>query len=227
MNCPKCDQALENIHDDIYANRYFCKSCSGFLINLALLRKITNDKFVRDLWLKCRDSRTLNLKCPSCNGMMNEVKVTEDLTLDLCMNCQAVWVDQLEEKQILITKTEKQVELLDEEAKAKIAVAISKMEAAKLMMKYPNHHFIGRFIPTIDDIEIAAGLKERRTSIFDKLDRRLFAFLASTIASITFFILTKLSYKYKAFNQDIVLNIEVAILYGIIIYVDFRVNDEK
>lgn len=169
IKCPKCDQELYNNQTEIYKNRYFCKSCSGFLINLALLRKISDPRFINQLWRKSEDSDEGNIKCPVCNHAMKEVKLTGDLILDLCRYCQVVWVDVLEENQLPITKEEPKNISLDEESRIKMAIAISKMEKAKLMMEYPKFRFrLFRFRLSrydfrtpeqrIEEIEIRAGL---------------------------------------------------------------------
>lgn len=230
LNCPKCNQELHNNRTEIYKNRYFCKSCSGFLINLALLRKISDAKFVNKLWLKGKDSNEGNIKCPICNCAMKEVKVTGDLILDLCMNCQVVWLDLLEEKQIPIIKDENNISL-DKESQIKMAIAISKIETAKLMMKYPKYRFRGRYDlrtpkQRIEEIEILAGLKERKLTKLDNLDRRFFAFLLSILASFFYFFVIRTSNRMRL-SQDLGLSVLVALILGIITYIFLRVSDQS
>lgn len=230
LKCPKCNQELHNNQTEIYKNRYYCNSCSGFLINLALLRKISDAKFVNELWLKCKDSNGGNIKCPICNCAMKEVKVTGDLILDLCMNCQVVWLDVLEEKQIPITQDEPNNISLDKESQIKMAIAISKIEAAKLMMKYPKSRFRGRYDlrtpeQRIDEIEILAGLKERKPTKLDNFDSKFLAFLLSILASGFCFFVIITSYRYKWLSQDIVLSVLVALFLGVATYIFLRVID--
>ncbi len=232
LKCSKCNRELEKIHDDIYGNRYFCKSCLGFLVNLALLQKISDQKFVKELWLKSTDSINGNVNCPICNCAMKEIKLNGNLVLDLCRNCHVVWFDELEENQIPITKFKDSKEMIDEVSRTKIAMAVSKMEAAKIMMKYPRmrlDRFGGLDTPAhrIDEVEIAAGLKERKPVKLANLDRRLVAFLGSVFSSVIFFFIIKMSNRYRLINQDIALNVEVALISGGIMYICFRLKDRN
>jgi hypothetical protein len=147
------------------------------------------------------------------------------------MNCQVVWLDVLEEKQMPVIKDEQNNISLDEESRIKMAIAISKMEAAKLMMKYPESRFRGRYDlhtpeQRIGEIEIMAGLKERKPTKLDNLDRRLFAFLLSILAGCFYFFVIRTK-KRIIFSQDVELSVLVALFLSVTTYIFLRVSDQR
>lgn len=95
--CPVCKTSLQPKKTPKGA-LWRCQNCSGVAVNLAVLRNYLNEDIVKEFWLKTiTDSKPSDRRCPCCVQMLKEFTTSKDnqqISLDLCQNCQLLWFDK-------------------------------------------------------------------------------------------------------------------------------------
>ncbi|MEW5742673.1 MAG: zf-TFIIB domain-containing protein [Myxococcota bacterium] len=80
-------------------NAWSCESCKGFWISLEQLTQLEMQERARIFELRILPRKELQaapLDCPQCGQPLEKVKNTRDrhVTMDVCGDCQKVWLDK-------------------------------------------------------------------------------------------------------------------------------------
>ena len=104
MNCPKCNNtALTTVFSEEGFQLDFCPGCRGIWFDQGEAAKhFTLDKDIPNLEAALKTARKTGLKCPRCQGDMQEIKYDEqlDLLLDRCSACAGLWFDFTETEKL-------------------------------------------------------------------------------------------------------------------------------
>lgn len=99
MKCPHCRQALIRSDEPPYL-LWSCRQCGGCAATMAVLRRGIEHEVLRQAWNRTvGENRRVLMPCPACSAMMHRVP-TEGPEIDLCRQCQVVWLDAGELEQI-------------------------------------------------------------------------------------------------------------------------------
>jgi len=102
MECPSCLSSLTRKKTP-GGLVYICPRCKGLSAGMAVLRKLgTSQKLLSRVWGKSREKNVRRRRpCPHCAQAMAEVMTMvggEELILDVCNRCPAIWFDTSEFK---------------------------------------------------------------------------------------------------------------------------------
>src|SRR5437016_5579625 len=104
MNCPKCANAvLTTVLSDEGFPLDFCPSCYGIWFDRGeAARQFTLETDIPNLEAALKTARKTGLKCPRCNGELEEMKYQEemDLLVDRCSGCEGIWFDFQETEKV-------------------------------------------------------------------------------------------------------------------------------
>ena len=97
--CPRCFVGLtqETIKKGIWKVEVdICQSCGGLYLDKGELMTLTNNRPLHHLTTKNLgiDSDS-ELLCPSCGSLM-DIESAEGTNIDVCLNCNGVWLDKNE-----------------------------------------------------------------------------------------------------------------------------------
>ncbi len=97
MKCVKCGGELAGMGTTEGVEVDFCSSCHGILFDhgeVAEYFELAVD--VPDLVMDLDLARKTDLKCPKCSGAWVEIPYVpqENLLIDLCTGCGAIWLDK-------------------------------------------------------------------------------------------------------------------------------------
>ena len=125
--CPVCQTELHRQQlSKIWAE--CCVNCGGRFITLAGLRKYgAKHQYLNTLWQEAKYHDALQGKlCPHCKIPMRKLNAissdTTKIELDLCVSCQALWLDAGELKKIPKAPVAAQIEELPQRAKEILAL---------------------------------------------------------------------------------------------------------
>ncbi len=130
-HCPNCQSPLDRTRNQ-HGFIYVCKPCRGVAIGLAPLKKMACEKTITALWVKARQSDSMQSRpCPTCSKLMDEIVALEDsqrpVHVDICLTCHLVWFDQHEFEQFPKAETTRD-DLLMNNQKAREALAMLEIE---------------------------------------------------------------------------------------------------
>ena len=99
LTCPTCRTSLSGTK--IAAGiLWTCQTCSGAVVNSAVLRKYLKNETVNELWHTAMKQSTPSRRaCPSCKRALRVFATSRDgrrINLDLCKACQLMWFDKNE-----------------------------------------------------------------------------------------------------------------------------------
>lgn len=98
--CPHCDVALER-RSNKGVFQYACPKCLGFAVHFGGLREVMKPEALNELWRKAPSSPTGDVACSHCRKKMKVLETgTADTQLDLCLNCDLIWLDTGEWKNL-------------------------------------------------------------------------------------------------------------------------------
>ena len=127
LTCPVCQTELHRQQ----LNKVFaecCCNCGGRFVTLAGLRKYgAKHQFLNDLWKEAKYHNAPPGKiCPHCNVPMRKLNAVSSnstkVELDLCISCQALWLDAGELKKIPKAPVEPSPQELPARAKEILAI---------------------------------------------------------------------------------------------------------
>ena len=99
LKCPVCLKKLE-MKLTSYGNIYYCNTCKGKMVNIAIMRKIdSKNKFINEMWKHANEFPSMNSECPVCNEFMKRVEMEisgRDIAIDMCKKCNIIWLDENE-----------------------------------------------------------------------------------------------------------------------------------
>ena len=88
--CPDCRRDLES-RVAKHGHVQVCPDGHGGATTLALLKRVLPEAMTRALWLSARQDVVLSDKdCPTCTHPLSPTAVRG---IDVCLNCQGVWVE--------------------------------------------------------------------------------------------------------------------------------------
>jgi len=96
MKCPKCSGELSSLGTSEGVTVDFCPGCKGVLFDsgeVAEYFELSAD--IPDLKADLKSARRTGISCPKCASPWIELPYTpgDDLRIDLCSGCRAVWLD--------------------------------------------------------------------------------------------------------------------------------------
>lgn len=107
VGCPKCQQAMKELHwtRDRDLEVDYCQGCSGVWLDggeiseardMAQQQDLKQLRLMRHLWELRRSVRgAKSLPCPKCDdGKVEEFRLDERITLDMCQTCHGVWFEK-------------------------------------------------------------------------------------------------------------------------------------
>lgn len=108
--CPKCKAQMRELHyvkgSDLAVDT--CEGCEGVWLDggeigearaLAEAQDLPKLRLLRSMWDLRRSVRGISKGCPKCEGKVENFKVDERMTLDLCDKCHGLWFDKGEIKE--------------------------------------------------------------------------------------------------------------------------------
>jgi Zn-finger nucleic acid-binding protein len=71
-----------------------CPNCTGVFLDKDEILRITRNKGLNRYLTKYLgiDSDS-QLICPGCGGLMDSERVSEEVIVDVCLNCKGIWLD--------------------------------------------------------------------------------------------------------------------------------------
>lgn len=127
--CPICDTDLK-FNTTSYGKIYECEFCLGKMVNLAVLRKNIEKNIVNQFWRQaCNAEIITDKRCPSCRQSLKEINARlfdDEIILDICQKCQAIWFDSGELESIPVKRIEP-----SENIKKTVALAEVKLETER------------------------------------------------------------------------------------------------
>jgi Zn-finger nucleic acid-binding protein len=116
VNCPRCNGSVLEPMSKKGLDFHGCRACRGLLLEKAAREKLVvlvrSEREKKNPGLKAGDyfNGLVNasefspsnkaMPCPRCKYNMYEID-NRDLTLDFCLNCQAIWFDAGELQQVV------------------------------------------------------------------------------------------------------------------------------
>lgn len=97
MKCPKCTGNIAPIGTSEGVELDFCDGCFGVLFDQGEVAEYFElSKDIPDLTTDLKQARRTDFTCPKCGGNWIEIPYApgENLVIDLCTKCGAVWLDK-------------------------------------------------------------------------------------------------------------------------------------
>jgi len=97
MKCPKCSGAIAPIGTSEGVELDFCSGCFGMLFDQGEVAEYFElSKDIPDLTTDLKQAKRTDFVCPKCGGKWIEIPYApgENLVIDLCTGCGAVWLDK-------------------------------------------------------------------------------------------------------------------------------------
>jgi Zn-finger nucleic acid-binding protein len=101
MKCPKCRELMETIEFGTNISIKRCTGCYGLYCKWQTLGQL-RDEWLSDTVLDkgsaatgAKHNEMLDIACPECGATMNRAQDSEQthITLDICSDCDAVFLD--------------------------------------------------------------------------------------------------------------------------------------
>lgn len=101
MKCPKCHESMETIEFGTDISIVRCTGCFGLLCKSHTLEQL-REEWLADTVLDkgsaavgARHNELRDIACPDCGATMDRVQDSEQshITLDICSNCENVFLD--------------------------------------------------------------------------------------------------------------------------------------
>lgn len=93
--CPTCGVELVRAQD-LHGLHWSCPQCGHQLINIAVLKQLSDPSFINSLWLEARSYGTSDgSDCPACSKRMKTVRREyrqNPLRFDICVDCGTAWL---------------------------------------------------------------------------------------------------------------------------------------
>jgi len=118
IECPKCwveakKEKMEAFGPDVIID--VCPKCRGIWLDQGELKKITGNRKLSDFLTKEIGTQSKSeLVCPGCGGLM-DIERADDVEVDVCLECNGVWLDAGELDELKEKKEFKGDELEKEE----------------------------------------------------------------------------------------------------------------
>jgi Zn-finger nucleic acid-binding protein len=96
IECPHCFVKANRGEVEVFGPNIFidiCPKCGGIWLDHGELNKLLKDKKLSDYLTKDIGTQSKSkLICPRCGGLM-DVEHADDVEVDVCLNCNGVWLD--------------------------------------------------------------------------------------------------------------------------------------
>jgi Zn-finger nucleic acid-binding protein len=97
IHCPRCFKNMIRAEMKAFGRKFdidICTSCKGIWLDTGELAKLLKDKKLTDYLTKDIGTKSESkLVCPRCGGLM-DLEHADDIEVDVCLNCNGVWLDE-------------------------------------------------------------------------------------------------------------------------------------